>query len=214
LTPSESRFQEAGKRVLDIIISALGIALLTPLVLGLWVAIRLDSSGPAIFRQQRIGRGEKVFTCFKFRTMQHKADENLHREAIRRLWAGQRLSNCPDSPYKLTDDPRVTRVGHWLRRTSLDELPQLFNVLRGEMSIVGPRPAIPYELEHFHDWHHKRHQVKPGITGVWQVRGRSRLDPQAMLALDVEYATNWSLWTDLKLIVLTIPTILMKSGAQ
>src|SRR5690242_17406426 len=187
LTPSESRFQEAGKRVLDIIISALGIALLTPLVLGLWVAIRLDSSGPAIFRQQRIGRGEKVFTCFKFRTMQHKADENLHREAIRRLWAGQRLSNCPDSPYKLTDDPRVTRVGHWLRRTSLDELPQLFNVLRGEMSIVGPRPPIPYELENYRPAHLQRLAVKPGITGLWQITGRSSTTFEQMVEIDLAY---------------------------
>jgi lipopolysaccharide/colanic/teichoic acid biosynthesis glycosyltransferase len=208
------RPKEIGKRLLDLIISTLALIVLAPVLLCLWTAIRLDSPGPAVFRQRRVGRGEKPFICFKFRTMRDRADEHPHREAMRWLWAGERISNDPDIPYKIADDPRTTRVGRWLRQTSLDELPQLVNVLRGEMSLVGPRPAIPYELQYFGDYRQRRHDVKPGITGVWQVRGRGRLDPPAMLALDVEYAMTWSIWTDLKLIVLTIPAVLMRHGAR
>lgn len=206
--------REYGKRALDVVISIFAIVVLAPVLMVVWIAIHLDSPGPAVFRQRRIGRDEKPFNCFKFRTLRHNADENVHREAIRRVWAHEALSNDPDAPYKLTDDPRVTRVGRWLRRTSLDELPQLFNVLRGEMSIVGPRPAIPYELEYFRDWHHKRHIVKPGITGLCQVRGRGRLCPEEMLEMDVEYAMNWTLWTDVKLIALTFPAVLWARGAR
>jgi lipopolysaccharide/colanic/teichoic acid biosynthesis glycosyltransferase len=206
--------REFGKRALDVAISIFAAVVLAPVFMVVWIAIRLDSPGPAIFLQRRIGRDERPFNCFKFRTLRHNADENVHRDAIRRAWAKEPLSNDPDSPFKLTDDPRVTRVGRWLRRTSLDELPQLLNVLRGEMSIVGPRPAIPYELEHFRDWHHKRHIVKPGITGLCQVCGRGRLCPEAMLEMDVEYAMNWTLWTDLKLIALTFPEVLGGRGAR
>ncbi|QOZ35135.1 sugar transferase [Bradyrhizobium sp. CCBAU 53421] len=206
--------REVVKRAFDIAVSVTAILLLAPFLVAVWVAIRLDSPGPAIFCQRRVGRDEKPFNCFKFRTLHHKADENVHRDAIRRVWAKEVLSNDPDAPYKLTDDPRVTRVGRLLRRTSIDELPQLLNVLRGEMSIVGPRPAIPYELEYFRDWHHRRHIVKPGITGLCQVRGRGRLCPDAMLEMDVEYAMNWTLWTDLKLIVLTVPAVLRGHGAR
>ncbi|QOG22560.1 MULTISPECIES: sugar transferase [Bradyrhizobium] len=206
--------REFGKRALDVAISVPAIVVLTPVFIGIWIAIHLDSPGPAVFCQRRIGRDEKPFNCFKFRTLHHNADQNVHREAIRRAFAKEPLSNDPDAPYKLTDDPRVTRVGRLLRRTSLDELPQLLNVLRGEMSIVGPRPAIPYELEHFRDWHHKRHIVKPGITGICQVRGRGRICPEAMLEMDVEYAMNWTFWTDLKLIALTVPAVLWGRGAR
>ncbi len=206
--------REFVKRALDIAVSVTGILLLAPFLAVVWVAVRLDSPGPAIFCQRRVGRDEKPFNCFKFRTLRHNADENVHRDAIRRAWAKEALSNDPDAPYKLTDDPRVTRVGRLLRRTSVDELPQLLNVLRGEMSIVGPRPAIPYELAYFRDWHHQRHIVKPGITGLCQVRGRGRLCPDAMLEMDVEYAMNWTLWTDLKLIALTFPAVLRGRGAR
>jgi lipopolysaccharide/colanic/teichoic acid biosynthesis glycosyltransferase len=206
--------QEFGKRLLDIAISILGLAVAGPVFAVVWIAIHLDSTGPAVFRQRRIGRDEKPFNCFKFRTLYHNADENVHRDAIRRAWAKEPLSSDPNAPYKMTDDPRVTPVGRLLRRTSLDELPQLVNVLRGEMSIVGPRPAIPYELEYFRDWHHKRHIVKPGITGICQVRGRGRLCPEVMLEMDVEYAMTWTLWTDLRLIALTFPAVLWGSGAR
>lgn len=213
-TRRKAVLREFGKRTLDVAISVPAIVVLTPVFIVLWIAIHLDSPGPAVFCQRRIGRGEKLFNCFKFRTLRHNADQNVHREAIRRAWAREPLSNDPDAPYKLTDDPRVTRVGGVLRRTSLDELPQLINVLRGEMSIVGPRPAIPYELEHFQDWHHRRHIVKPGITGICQVRGRGRVCPEVMLEMDVEYAMNWTLWTDLKLIALTFPAVLRGRGAR
>jgi lipopolysaccharide/colanic/teichoic acid biosynthesis glycosyltransferase len=213
-TRRKAVLREFGKRALDVAISVPAIVVLTPVFIVVWIAIHLDSPGPAIFCQRRIGRGEKPFNCFKFRTLRHNADQNVHREAIRRAWAKEPLSNDPDAPYKLTDDPRVTRVGGVLRRTSLDELPQLLNVLRGEMSIVGPRPAIPYELEHFQDWHHRRHIVKPGITGICQVRGRGRVCPEVMLEMDVEYAMNWTLWTDLKLIALTFPAVLRGRGAR
>jgi lipopolysaccharide/colanic/teichoic acid biosynthesis glycosyltransferase len=206
--------REFCKRAFDVAISVLAIVMLAPVLVVVWIAIRLDSPGPAVFRQRRVGRDEKPFNCFKFRTLRHNADQNVHRDAIRRAWAKEPLSNDPDAPYKLTDDPRVTRVGRWLRRTSLDELPQLVNVLRGEMSIVGPRPAIPYELEHFRDWHHKRHIVRPGITGICQVSGRGRVCPEVMLEMDVEYAMNWTLWTDLKLIALTFPAVLRGHGAR
>jgi lipopolysaccharide/colanic/teichoic acid biosynthesis glycosyltransferase len=213
-TRRKAALREFVKRALDVAISVPAIVVLTPVFIVVWIAIHLDSPGPAVFCQRRIGRDEKPFNCFKLRTLRHNADQNVHREAIRRAWAREPLSNDPDAPYKLTDDPRVTRVGGVLRRTSLDELPQLLNVLRGEMSIVGPRPAIPYELEHFRDWHHKRHIVKPGITGICQVRGRGRVCPELMLEMDVEYAMNWTLWTDLKLIVLTFPAVLRGRGAR
>jgi len=213
-TRAKAISREFGKRALDVAISVPAIVVLTPVFIVVWIAIHLDSPGPAIFCQRRIGRGEKPFNCFKFRTLRHNADQNVHREAIRRAWAREPLSNDPDAPYKLTNDPRVTRVGGVLRRTSFDELPQLLNVLRGEMSIVGPRPAIPYELEHFQDWHHRRHIVRPGITGICQVRGRGRVCPEVMLEMDVEYAMNWTLWTDLKLIALTFPAVLWGRGAR
>ncbi len=206
--------QRFAKRALDIVISAVGIILLLPLFAVLSLIICLDSPGPAIFRQQRVGQREKLFTCLKFRTLYRNAREEVHRQAIRRLWAGERLSDDPNSPYKLTNDCRVTRVGYWLRRTSLDELPQLINVLRGEMSIVGPRPVIPYELEHFQEWHHERHDVKPGITGAWQVGGRARLNQEEMLDLDIKYVRTWNIWTDLKLIILTIPSMVKGGGAS
>jgi lipopolysaccharide/colanic/teichoic acid biosynthesis glycosyltransferase len=206
--------QQLAKRMLDIAISSLAIILLLPVFLILWIVIRLDSPGPAIFRQQRVGRRGKLFTCLKFRTLYYHASDDIHRQLLGRLWAGERLSDDPNSPYKQSNDSRVTRAGRWLRRTSLDELLQLVNVLRGEMSIVGPRPAIPYELEHFQEWHHERHDVKPGITGLWQVVGRGRVKPEEMLELDIKYVRTWNIWTDLKLIVLTIPSVVRGSGAS
>ncbi|RWP07923.1 MAG: sugar transferase [Mesorhizobium sp.] len=203
-----------GKRVLDVVLVGIAFIVLAPVFLVLALAIRIDSPGPAIFKQQRVGRNGKIFVCLKFRTMVQGSSDQTHRRAIQRLWAGERISDDPKAEFKLTNDARVTSVGRWLRRTSLDELPQLINVLRGEMSIVGPRPAIPYEIDYFQEWHHERHSVKPGITGLWQVRGRGRVGPMEMLRLDVEYVRTWTLWTDLKLIVLTIPAMLRALGAR
>jgi exopolysaccharide biosynthesis polyprenyl glycosylphosphotransferase len=202
------------KRALDLVLSTLAVLLLFPLLLLLIVLIRLDSPGPVFFRQQRVGKDGKLFTCLKFRTMHHNADQAVHREAIKRFANGEALSDDADARFKLTNDRRVTRVGSLLRRTSLDELPQLFNVLSGEMSLVGPRPAIPYELDFYKDWYHNRHNVKPGITGLWQVYGRSRVDFDEMMRLDVEYATRPSLWLDVKLILFTVPALLLQRGAR
>jgi lipopolysaccharide/colanic/teichoic acid biosynthesis glycosyltransferase len=141
--------------------------------------------------------------------MRHGASDTAHRELIRRLQADE----APDGPvYKLVNDDRVTRVGRWLRRTSLDELPQLFNVLRGEMSLVGPRPPVPYEFEGYDHWQFDRLQVKPGMTGLWQVSGRSRVSFRQMCELDVEYVRRWSLWLDLQILLKTLPVVLFNSG--
>jgi lipopolysaccharide/colanic/teichoic acid biosynthesis glycosyltransferase len=178
------------------------------------VLIRLDSQGPVIFRQERVGLDGTRFVCLKFRTMCVSADPRVHQQAIQRLVGGERLSDDPGSPYKLTSDPRVTGVGRWLRKTSLDELPQLINVIRGEMSLVGPRPAIPYELEFYEPWQFQRHAVKPGITGLWQVYGRGTMTLDEMFELDVEYARNWTVFMDLRLLLLTVPAVLKQRGAR
>ena len=208
------RLQQLGKRTLDIIISALGIILLVPAFIILWLAIRLDSPGPAIFRQRRVGRSEKLFTCLKFRTLYRNANEEVHRQAIRRLWVGERLSDDPNSPYKLTNDSRVTRVGHWLRRTSLDELPQLLNVLRGEMSLVGPRPIVQDEIARYADDIDYYYETKPGLTGLWQVSGRSDTSYARRVRLDVWYVRNWTLWHDIAILLKTIPAVFLQRGAQ
>lgn len=202
------------KRLIDLLVSGTALLLLSPLLGLIGLLIRLDSRGPALFRQERVGQDESRFTCFKFRTMYQDADPDVHRLAIQRFAAGQTLSDDPDAPYKLTNDSRVTRTGGFLRRTSLDELPQLLNVFRGEMSLVGPRPAIPYELETYQEWQHLRHRVKPGLTGLWQVYGRGRVGFEEMMALDVEYATSWNVWLDIKLIALTVPAMLEQRGAR
>jgi lipopolysaccharide/colanic/teichoic acid biosynthesis glycosyltransferase len=206
---------QAGiKRAIDVVVSGMALFLLAPLLGLIGLLIRLDSPGPALFRQERVGQDETRFTCYKFRTMYQDADPNVHRLAIQRFAAGQMLSDDPDAPYKLTNDNRVTHTGKFLRRTSLDELPQLLNVFRGEMSLVGPRPAIPYELETYRDWQHLRHRVKPGLTGLWQVYGRGRVGFEEMMALDVEYAISWTVWLDIKLIALTVPAMLAQRGAR
>lgn len=210
---SKIRWKQLGKRLIDLTVSTIGLAILTPFFPILWVAVRLDSPGPVIFKQKRVGQYGRLFVCLKIRTMYHNADETFHRKAIEKLWFGEKLSQKPNSQYKLTNDPRITRIGRLLRQTSVDELPQLLNVLRGEMSIVGPRPAIPYELKYYKDLHHERHMVKPGITGLWQVRGRGGISVNEMLDIDVEYARTWSLWLDLKLIALSIPIVLKAHGA-
>jgi lipopolysaccharide/colanic/teichoic acid biosynthesis glycosyltransferase len=208
------RVPQLSKRAFDIVVSLVALAVFSPVLALIALLIRLDSPGPAIFRQKRVGRNGEIFTCLKFRTMVSGAEEKIHQQAIQRLWAGERLSDDPNSAYKMSADPRVTRVGRWLRRRSADELPQLVNVLLGQMSIVGPRPIIPYELEFLQEWHHERHTVRPGITGLWQVRGRSRVGIEEMFALDVEYARTWSFLLDLQRIMLTIPAVLTGVGAR
>lgn len=211
---AHSWYKYAAKRVLDILISFIALVLLAPVLVLIALLTRLDSPGPVLFGQRRVGRHGKVFTCFKFRTMRHNCDQAVHQQAFQRMANGGTMSDDPTVPFKLAGDSRITRVGLLLRRTSLDELPQLINVLRGDMSLVGPRPAIPYELENYTDWHHDRHLVKPGITGLWQVYGRGKLGFMEGLRLDVQYATGWTLLLDLKLIAITVPVLLMQRSAR
>lgn len=193
------------KRTIDLLISLVGFILLLPLTALLVLAIKLESRGPVLFRQKRIGRDGQPFTLYKFRSMKPGAEEEL--PSLTDLNQAQGIF------FKMRDDPRITRVGRLLRRTSLDEFPQLLNVLRGEMSLVGPRPGLPQEVENYQEWHKKRWEVQPGLTGLWQVMGRSDLSFDEMVMLDLYYIENWSLWLDLKILLLTIPTVLTGRGA-
>lgn len=194
------------KRTSDIVISALAILLLLPLWLVIALLIKLDSKGPVFYTQERVGMDGRLFLVFKFRTMKAGADSEIHREYQRAFIAGRAEANLGDDSkptYKLRSDSRITRVGRVLRRTSLDEVPQLINVLMGDMSIVGPRPPIPYEVEAYQLWHRKRLDMKPGLTGLWQVSGRNRLPFEEMVRLDLFYIENWSLLLDIKIILRT-----------
>jgi exopolysaccharide biosynthesis polyprenyl glycosylphosphotransferase len=194
------------KRTFDLATSALAIVLLLPLWLLLALLIKLDSRGPIFYTQERVGMDGRLFLLYKFRTMIPDADPELHREYQRAFIAGRAEANLGDAQkptYKLLADPRITRVGRFLRRASLDEVPQLINVLMGDMSIVGPRPPIPYEVEAYELWHRKRLDMKPGLTGLWQVSGRNRLPFEEMVRLDLFYIENWSLLLDLKIILRT-----------
>lgn len=208
-----------AKRVMDIVGSALALAFCAPLLLIIALAIKASSKGPVFFRQQRVGRYGKCFTFLKFRSMYVDNDPNIHKEYVTKLIAGQaerQASNGNDEVvYKLTNDDRITRVGAFLRRTSLDELPQFLNVLKGDMSLVGPRPAIPYEVAAYQTWHRRRVlEVKPGITGLWQVNGRSRVKFDEMVRLDLRYAKLWSPWLDLKILMRTPLAVVIGEGAH
>jgi lipopolysaccharide/colanic/teichoic acid biosynthesis glycosyltransferase len=213
-----SKLYRVTKRTIDFVGSALGLLILSPLFLVSALAIKLTSKGPVLFRQQRVGQFGTPFVFLKFRSMYLDNDPKIHREYIMRLISGkaerQPGGNNGKGVYKLTNDPRVTRVGAFLRKTSLDELPQLYNVLRGEMSLVGPRPAIPYEVEAYQIWHRRRVLgAKPGITGLWQVSGRSRVGFDEMVRLDVRYAMKRSFWLDLKILLLTPRAVILGEGA-
>jgi lipopolysaccharide/colanic/teichoic acid biosynthesis glycosyltransferase len=199
----------AAKRVIDVAGAAVGLVLLSPLFLVLAVAIVIDSGRPVLFRQIRLARGLREFRVLKFRTMKVGASSDIHQDYIKKLATGQ---VDQDSLKKLTGDPRVTRVGSFLRRTSLDELPQLVNVLVGNMSLVGPRPALEYELEHYGESHFDRFTVKPGMTGLWQVSGRNEIGFTEMLDLDAEYARSSNLLTDLKILLKTPMAAISKAA--
>ena len=206
------------KRASDMVISGIALILLAPFWLIFALIIKFDSKGPVLFRQERVGMDGRIFLCYKFRTMRSGSDEEIHREAYRKNIEGSEHANAGDDDKpvfgKVKDDPRVTGAGKWLRRSSLDELPQLLNVLTGDMSVVGPRPPIPYEVEEYDIWHRKRLDMKPGITGLWQVSGRNRLTFEEMVRIDLYYIENWSLWLDLKVILLTLPAMLRGDGAR
>lgn len=198
------------KRGVDITGALLGLALLWPLMLTVAVLVRLTSPGPAIFKQERVGKGGRPFTFYKFRSMSTGASENPHRDFTASLI--RQPSNQPQ--YKMTSDPRVTPLGRILRKTSIDELPQLFNVLRGDMSLVGPRPPIAYEAEHYQSWHLRRVlEIKPGITGLWQVQGRSRVSFDDMVRMDIQYLQRCSLSYDLAILLKTVKVVLRGEGA-
>ena len=195
----------ALKRGIDVVFSGLALALLSPLLLLIAVLIKLDSPGPAIFKQTRIGRGGREFTVYKFRTMREGAEQEV--DALRDL------NEAQGALFKIREDPRCTALGRFLRRSSLDELPQLYNVLRGEMSMVGPRPQLVGEVEQYQPWQKKRLETWPGMTGLWQVSGRSNLSFDDMVLLDIYYVENWSLLLDLRIALRTIPTAIMGTGA-
>ena len=209
--------QLAIKRAVDVIGATLGLAVLSPLLAVIAIAVALDSRGPVFFRQERVGVGGRRFRVWKFRTMQHGASDRTHRDLVTRMLAGDEQGTKQTGAdgrdvFKLVNDPRVTRLGALLRRTSLDELPQLINVLAGEMSLVGPRPPVPYEFEAYDHWQFDRLQVRPGITGLWQVSGRNLLSYRQMCELDVEYVRRWSVGLDLRILFRTIPVVLFNSG--
>ena len=203
--------QRALKRGMDILVS-LGLFLITwPFWLVLAVMIKMESRGPVFLKQERVGMDGKMFLMIKFRSMKDGVDDQVHRELMRRTINGEDANQgTSDQPIygKVKDDPRLTKIGSWMRRYSIDELPQIINVLMGQMSIVGPRPPIPYEVRHYKDWHRTRFHVRPGITGLWQVSGRNRLHFEEMVRLDVFYIENWSPWLDLKIMLKTIPVML------
>ena len=212
------------KRVLDVVVAGLLLPLLFPLMLLVAVLIKLDSRGPVLFVQERIGvkrrrRGARVtwelytFSFYKFRSMVTDADPTPHQVYFKNFRLGY-VEGSQSTPLKLTKDSRLTRVGAMLRRTSLDELPQLVNVLRGEMSLVGPRPALVYEAALYDEAHYERFRAMPGITGWWQATARSRVGFEEMMRMDIEYAQRSGFWFDLKILLLTIPAVLSCRGAE
>lgn len=206
------------KRAIDLVGSGLGLTLLSPLFLVIALAIKITSKGPVFFRQQRVGQYGKLFTVLKFRSMYANNDHSVHKDYVMQLIANQAKRNGADGKsegvYKLTNDRRITPLGQFLRRMSLDELPQIINVFKGEMSLVGPRPAIPYELAAYQTWHRRRIlDAKPGITGLWQVTGRSLVKFDDMVRLDLRYATSWSLWLDFLILLRTPMAVVRGAGA-
>ncbi len=205
------------KRMTDIVGSAALLVLASPLLIVVAVAIKLTSKGPVIFQQDRLGQFGARFKCLKFRTMYTDNDPKIHEEYCQRFIAGRadgETASGKPPVYKITNDPRVTPIGKFLRKTSLDEVPQFWNVLSGEMSLVGPRPPVPYEYAVYDVWHRRRVlEVKPGVTGLWQVSGRSRTSFDDMVRLDLRYSQSWSLWLDLKILVATPRAVLGGEGA-
>jgi lipopolysaccharide/colanic/teichoic acid biosynthesis glycosyltransferase len=206
------RWARLTKRAFDLMLaSALGIVTAPILVIAV-IAIRLDSSGPAIFRQVRVGAGMRRFTMLKLRTMLDDNDDSIHVAYVEALIAGE--AQPIDGAFKLKGDPRITRVGRILRRWSIDELPQLWNVMSGEMSLVGPRPPLPREAALYDERTLRRLQMKPGLTGLWQVSGRCELSFEAMVDLDLEYQEAWSPWLDVKIVLRTPGAIASRRGAR
>ncbi len=215
----KKRVSGALKRGMDVVGSSIALILAAPAFLMIAIAVKTTSKGPVFFRQRRLGQHGQPFVFLKFRSMVDGNDASAHKEYIKKLIAGQAEKNKSngngEGVYKLTGDSRITRVGAFLRKTSLDELPQFFNVLKGEMSLVGPRPPIPYEVENYDVWHRRRLlEAKPGITGLWQVSGRSRVTFDEMVRLDLRYARTCSPWNDIKILLRTPLAVFLGEGAH
>jgi lipopolysaccharide/colanic/teichoic acid biosynthesis glycosyltransferase len=200
LTRSSAKF----KRMFDLLGASLGLLAVSPLLIGIAIAIKLDSRGPVFFRQLRVGRHGKRFHMLKFRTMVPEA-ESMKEALLHR-------NEAMDGLFKIAEDPRTTRVGRWLRRTALDELPQLLNIVRGEMSLVGPRPLVVEEDQRIEGWHRRRLELMPGMTGPWQILGPARVPLREMVAIDYLYVANWSPWTDIKILLRTVPHVIGRRG--
>ncbi len=211
---AEGALQAIVRRTADIVVATGLILMLAPLLLLVGLVIRLDSRGPALFRQRRVGQAGREFTLLKFRSMRLDADPRGHREYVTALIQGENRDGGGNNLYKLAVDDRITSVGRRIRRWSLDELPQLFNVVAGDMTLVGPRPAIPYEVAEYPRWYLKRFRVKPGLTGLWQVSGRSERTYEEMVRLDIEYAQCRSLMLDLTILAKTPMVVIGRKGAE
>jgi lipopolysaccharide/colanic/teichoic acid biosynthesis glycosyltransferase len=207
-----ARWEPVARRAVDLAVVVVALLVLVIPMLLIALLIKVGSPGPAFYRQQRLGRGGRPFTMYKFRTMRMGGSDAKHRELIARELRGENTSVA--GSWKIDSDPRVTRIGSILRRTSVDELPQLINVLRGQMALVGPRPCLDWEAEMFPVKFVERFDVPPGLTGLWQVSGRSTMGTLEMLELDLAYVRSWSFWTDLAILLRTVPTLLRGHGAR
>ena len=203
----------ALKRLFDVVLALGLLVVLAPVMAVIAIAIKRDSTGPVVFRQTRVGKNRRHFTFYKFRSMYTNADHTIHQKFVKDLIDGKLPNQNGKAVYKMMGDRRITRVGAFIRKTSLDELPQLFNVLKGDMSLVGPRPAIPYEVAEYREWHKRRLDVLPGLTGLWQVRGRSAVSFDDMVAMDIEYVEKSSILLDASILVQTVPAVLSGRGA-
>lgn len=210
--PVQSKSRLALKRTMDVVLSSIALVVASPLMLGIAVAIKATSKGPIFYSQERLGLFGHKFRFWKFRSMYANNDPRIHEEYVSSYIAGK--GSTHQGVYKLTADPRVTSIGRFLRRTSLDELPQFFNVLLGDMSLVGPRPPVLYEVDRYQFWHKRRLTVKPGITGKWQVEGRCRVEFDEMVRMDLRYAAKLSIWQDVKLMIRTPQAMISGSGAH
>lgn len=213
--PRRSRRRWTAKRLFDLVASALILIIAAPVLLAITAVVLLSSPGGAVFRQTRLGMGERPFVFYKFRTMYADCPDDIHRAYVRSLLVSDAAApGGAKGLFKIETDPRITRVGAFLRRTSLDELPQLFNVLRGDMSLVGPRPVLPWEADLFSSEHLVRFRVRPGLTGLWQVSGRNRLTMKQALDLDVAYVRTRNVLLDLRILLKTVPTVLRRNGVR
>ncbi len=206
------------KRSFDLLAASLLTLALLPLLAVIALLVKRSSPGPVLFVQERLGRNGRPFRFYKFRSMRHDSDDAIHRQFAAMFINGDNDGcherNGGKQLFKMEQDPRITRIGYWLRRTSLDELPQLFNILQGDMSLVGPRPPISYEIENYQPWHLERLKVTPGLTGLWQVMGRSQVSFDEMVHLDLHYINHWSLPLDMKILLRTIPVVMRGTGGM